>query len=308
MTTTILLGPQRFLTTAGTVVRGLGTEGPVATVTAGWEDRESDDAELQDVMHGRGRNLRLYGRMMEVLTADPAFAAAALAHRDAMDDLARVYSTRLGHALDAVYAVHRRRGRQDIVTAAVDDCIRTVRDIDVWYLVALAQLYGDPDLTAAVESSDLVARHRAEVAEILSGCSVLAVAGGHVANLLRALRLLAVRPPADLPVVAWSGGAMAMTDRVVLFHDETRQGFAGVEIWDRGLGRAPGIVALPHARRRLHLEDRVRVMVLARRFPDATCVLLDDGFRVSLRPDGSLPPGARILTADGTIGTVEETT
>ena len=38
--TTILLGPQRFLTTAGTVVRSLGVDGPVATVTAGWWDRQ----------------------------------------------------------------------------------------------------------------------------------------------------------------------------------------------------------------------------------------------------------------------------
>lgn len=306
MTATILLGPQRFLTTAGTVVRGLGTQGPVATVTAGWEDREDDDRELHDVLDGRSRNLRLYSRMMEVLTEDSDFGTAALALRDAMDDLAAIYSTRLHHALDAVYAVQRRRARADIVAAGVDDSIRTVRDIDAWYLDMVRELYVELDTTDALAGSELVVRHRAEIAGILGECSVLAIAGGHVGMLLRALRLFAVQPPADLPVVAWSAGAMALTQRVVLFHDDTPQGFAGAEIWDRGLGRAPGIVALPHARRRLHLEDRMRNMVLARRFADATCLLLDDGSRVRLGPDGSLPAGAKILTRDGLISTVEE--
>ena len=74
MTSTHLLGPQRFLTTAGAVVRGLGVEGPVATITAGWEERESDDAELDSVMDGRSQNLRLFGRMIvEQRFMEPTF-------------------------------------------------------------------------------------------------------------------------------------------------------------------------------------------------------------------------------------------
>jgi hypothetical protein len=34
-------------------------------------------------------------------------------------------------------------------------------------------------------------------------------------------------------------------------------------------------VALPDARRRLHLQESVRVDLLARRFPDAICAALD---------------------------------
>jgi len=64
MSSTHLLGPQRFLTTAGAVVRSLDIEGPVATITAGWEERESDDGELDTVLDGRSQNLRLFGRMM----------------------------------------------------------------------------------------------------------------------------------------------------------------------------------------------------------------------------------------------------
>ncbi len=306
MTATILLGPQRFLTTAGAVVRGLETEGPVAAVTAGWRDRESDDGELHEVLDGRSRNLHLYGRMIDVLTHDAHVSAAALRLQDAARDLAGVYTTRLRHALDAVYAVHRRSGNPDIISAAFDDAIQAVRDLDTWYLLQVDRLYEDPDLVAVIDGSELLARHRGEVAEIIAASGVLAVAGGHVAMLIRSLRLFAVQPPAQMPVVAWSAGAMAMTERIVLFHDDTPQGFAGAEIWDRGLGRARGIVALPHARRRLRLDDRARVTVMAHRFGGATCVLLEDGSRVALMADGSLPPKTKVLTTEGTVAVLGE--
>jgi hypothetical protein len=213
---TVLLGPQRFLTTAGTVVRSVAPEGPVATVTAGWEDRESADGELDEVMEGRSRNLHLYGRLSDVLVSDEHFATEALAHRDAMDELAGLYSLRLQRALDSVYAVARRPARPAVAHAAFTDAVRGVRDIDDWYLRTVDQLYGDLEAAASPEDSEPIARHRHEVAALLRDAAVVAIAGGHVGILLRCLRLFAVDPRPDLPVVAWSAGAMAMTERVVL--------------------------------------------------------------------------------------------
>ena len=57
--TTILLGPQRFTTTVGATVRSLGLDGPIAVINSGWEERESDDAELSGILDGRARNLHL---------------------------------------------------------------------------------------------------------------------------------------------------------------------------------------------------------------------------------------------------------
>ena len=51
--TTVLLGPQRFMTTAGSTLRSLEVEGPVATITAGWEGREDQDEELNQVLDGQ---------------------------------------------------------------------------------------------------------------------------------------------------------------------------------------------------------------------------------------------------------------
>jgi peptidase E len=304
MSSTHLLGPQRFLTTAGAVVRSLDVDGPVATITAGWEERESDDGELDTVMDGRSQNLRLFGRMMDVLERDDVVAAAALAFRDAVDDLAGTYSVRLHHALDAVYAVRRRKGREDVLDAAYEDGVEAVRRLDQWYLDEVRHLYGEAYATGSVGRSDLWAQHRAEVTELLAGSSVLAVAGGHVGMLLRAMQFFSIRPPAELPVVAWSAGAMAMTRNVVLFNDFV-QSHPGAEVWDRGLARVEHVVALPHARRRIQLEDRVRMQVFVKRFEGYACLLLDDGAKVAVRPDGTLPPGARVIRADGTVGVVE---
>lgn len=299
--TTVLLGPQRFRITAGTVVRSLAPEGPVATVTAGWEDREGDDGELDEVMGGDSTNLRLYARLTDVMSRDPTFAEAAIVHRDAVDELVAIYSLRLQRSLESVYAVQRRTVRPDISDAAVADGIRALQAIDAWYLQAVDQLYGELEAAAPVERSDVVMTHRGEVAELLGGSVAVAIAGGHVAMLLRCLRLFDAVPRPDQPVVAWSAGAMALTDRVLLYNDNGPQGSHGAELWDRGLGRVHGVIAMPHARRRLKLDDAGMADVFVRRFWDATCLPLDDGARVDIGPDGAVPPGTRVLSAEGTV-------
>ena len=50
----ILLGPQRR-PTVDAVARSLSLDGPVATITAGWQEREPDDAELSALLGGRDR-------------------------------------------------------------------------------------------------------------------------------------------------------------------------------------------------------------------------------------------------------------
>ena len=302
--TTILLGPQRFHTTAGAAVRSLDTRGRVATVTAGWRDREGDDTELDTVMEGRSLNLRLYARLMDALDTDPVFSAAALAHRDAVDEASGIYSVRLQRALDTVYAVQRRAARPDIADSALADGIRGLRAVDEWYLDVVAQLRLELEAAAPPQDSEVVQRHRGEVAADLGECDVIAVAGGHVGILVRCLRLFDVSVPDDLPLVAWSAGAMAMTERVVLYNDKGPQGLRGAEVWDHGLGRVRGVVALPHARRRLRLDDPDTVRVLVGRFAGSACLLLDDGVSVRLAEDGQLPHGARVLTDHGTVGTV----
>jgi hypothetical protein len=48
-----LLGPQRVHTTARATIRELLPDGSIAAINSGWEERESDDAELGDVLDVR---------------------------------------------------------------------------------------------------------------------------------------------------------------------------------------------------------------------------------------------------------------
>src|SRR5262245_58466403 len=76
---TVLLGPQRFAPTLAAVVRSLGIGGEIAAVTAGWQEREEEDAELRDHLQGHGCatvNLMLHARGEQAFGADPALRAA----------------------------------------------------------------------------------------------------------------------------------------------------------------------------------------------------------------------------------------
>ena len=92
---------------------------------------------------------------------------------------------------------------------------------------------------------------------------------------------------------------MAMTERVVLYNDRGPQGVQGAEVWDRGIGRVRDVVAMPHARRRLRLDDPCTRGCSCRRFEPAVCLLLDDGTQVEIGADGSVPEDARVLTETG---------
>lgn len=299
---TALLGPQRFSTTAGQVAAALAPEGRIATITAGWREREAEDAELHEVLQERTYNLRLYTRLRDVIDKDEAFALAARAYNEAVDELVAVYSTRIQRTLDTVYAVERRHVRAEIADAALEDGVRSLQAIDDWYLRTLDELTAEMDDPR--RESELVAYHRTTVRGILAESAGVAITGGHVGVLLRALRLFVGQLPAHLPTIAWSAGAMVLTDRVVLYNDRGPLGFHGAEVWAGGLGRVPGVLALPHARRRIRVDDPMTVQVFVRRFAPAACLLLDDGARVVVGADGAIPDGAKVFTDHGTIGTV----
>ena len=105
-------------------------------------------------------------------------------------------------------------------------------------------------------------------------------------------------------VVGWSAGAMVLTDRILLFHDSPPQGPGDAEFLGPGFGLAPGVVVLPHASRRLDLEHRGRVALLARRLAPELVVALDDGDRLEAGAEGWSGVGARQLTQAGAV--VEE--
>jgi hypothetical protein len=296
-----LLGPQRR-PTLDRVLSSLGVGGPVAVVNAGWEEREADDAEILALAGEQAVNLRLFARWMDVLAADPEYAAAEREHRQLLDELQQLYRIRLDHALQAVYTVTARGGgHASIQETAVEDALGAVRLLDATHLTRVQQLHDDFYGTWRLEARGAIAGHREEVRGLLAAAECLVVAGGHVGELVRLVHLFHLAPHLPPRVVAWSAGAMALTPRVVLFHDRAAQGASLTEVFDAGIGVIAGLVLLPHARRRLRTEDHLRMSVLARRFAPSSCLVLDDGVRVDLGPDGALPSDARVVGENGLI-------
>jgi hypothetical protein len=304
--TVTLLGPQRR-PSLRPVMAALDVDGPVAVVNAGWRHREDDDAELLGLLDGRGVNLALYRRWLDVAAHDPSLAGWEAEWIEAREELSAAYDVRLRHAMAAVTVLQRRgvTAPSALVEQAVDDAVEDLRRLDRWHLAAVLGVRERFATRAVEHDHPRLAEHRSRVAELLDPTTVLVVAGGHVGVLLDCLRLFDVRP-GDRVVVAWSAGAMALAERVVLFHDFAPQGDTPPEVHDVGLGVFTGVVPLPHARRRLRLDDEARSSVLARRLGPARCLVLDDGVRVDVGRDGSLPRDARVLDVDGRISTVAE--
>ena len=278
----------------------------MATVTAGWQEREVDDAELRELVGVRSVNLALHARLLAVYEEDREYAHAEREHEAALAELRQLYLVQLDHALSAAYDVARRSdARPRLRDRALTDSLRIVQLLDEQHLQRIGdfqQAFYDAWLP---QERTALARHREEIQHLLEGSSALAIAGGHVGELARVLHLFHVAPHLPARVVAWSAGAMALTERVVLFHDFVPHGVAQTEVYGSGIGVVPGVIALPHARRRLRVGDRIRMAVLARRFAPDRCLVLDDNSRVTLHEDGALPPDARVLDIEGHIATLE---
>lgn len=295
----VVLGPQRS-PTLDAVVRGMEPDGPIATVTAGWREREPDDGELDSLVGGRSVNLRLYARWQDVLERDPRYAAAELEYRAALRELQELHQVQLDGALRGLREVARFGGSRPLVReAALADAEAVVRVVDQRHLARMRDARALFDARWQPAERLAAAEHRDEVGRVLDAADALVVAGGHVGVLLHVLRLFGVVAPPR--VIAWSAGAMALTERVLLFHDRVPHGPAHPQFLDAGLGWIPACILLPHARRRLRTDDPARMAELARRAAPARCVVLDDGVRLDLGETRVLPPGARVVGPDGRI-------
>jgi hypothetical protein len=311
-----LLGPQRRASGARSAVAELVPQGPVAAVNAGWLEREADTGELDEVLGGRLLNLELHGRWQSLREEDQAFDESQHWLSDSLLELRTAYRLRLQQALAAVAAVGRQVRDESLRAAAYEDQVDALRALDEWNLSCGRQLREQAADRAEAEHSQALDLHRAEVSRLLDESAGLVVTGGHVAILLHLLQLFGVTDrlramvidPAmiSFPVIAWSAGAMALSERVVLFHDHPPYGDRPAEVYADGVGAYVGTVALPHARRRLRLDDHDHVALLARRLAPRRAVILNDGARLDLGEAGTLPASAPRLTSAGLVATEAE--
>lgn len=302
----VLLGPQRLEPTLARAVLSLGLRGRIAAVTAGWEEREGEDQELSAHLGGRSFNLRIWERGEDVYARDRELHQAVRQRNEQLRVAQELYQLRLGHLVAAAREILRKglpMGFQRIYAAGSDSAIESVRALDREHLARIREINEEFYARWQPWQRELVARHRAELARMLAEAELLCIAGGHVLVLLRRLRLFGVLDLLERqPIVAWSAGAMVVSERIVLFHDDPPQGAGSAEVAELGLAACKGIVPLPHAAKRLELGDRERVALFVRRFEPDLCAALVP--RTRLDWDGSrwsAEAGTQRLDASGQL-------
>lgn len=301
----VLLGAQRFDSTLGSVVRDLHCEGPIALITTGWQEREDEDERLRNHLACETINLRLYHRADEVFAEDTELAQTHRAKQAKLRHKQDFYRIRLEHELAANHVIRQRHAPADVLAEEEGASVSAIRQLDAYHLAQCQRVSAEFDAKLRLRERPAIIKHREQIAEELSRCKGIAIAGGHVAALITRMRLFGIEDLIDGQYVfAWSGGGMAISERIVLFHDYPPQGRGAAEILDEGLGLVRDVVVLPHPETRLRMHDPARVSLLARRFDPAHCLALPHGSHVivqdgklgrsadviRLLPDGSCPP------------------
>ncbi|MEN0066467.1 MAG: Type 1 glutamine amidotransferase-like domain-containing protein, partial [Myxococcota bacterium] len=257
----VLLGPQRPFANAPQALAELDATGPIAVIAAGWRDDESDEALLQRHLGPQARVLPLYRWFDGILREREDLRAPYRARQEELLKLRRLHRFRLDRALAAMHdLLSQEAGR--VEEALTQQALEDVRRIDrqlVHQTDAIIEAHGRP-----WDDDPRVAEHQAKARSILEQAQVIVLVGGDVAVLRTRLGFFRIGPVIGelyrrgTPIVAWSAGAMALTERIVLFYDDPPDGPANPEVFDRGEELVSGLVMLPHARQRLQLDDPQR--------------------------------------------------
>jgi len=259
----------------------------------------------------------LYRWFDEVSEQAPELAAMYAARQRRVRRFKDLYRLRLRAALGTVRDLVRLLPSDPVLVGKeVERAAEVVRGIDAEALAAVDEVRAEFSGLAERFEVPAIREHADFAAEQIASAGAVLVAGGHVAVLRNRMlfygveHALAARLSHGGPVLCWGAGAMVMTDRIVLFYDDAPDGPAEAEVFDHGLGLAPGLTLFPNARQRLRLDDTTRVAALAHRFRPNVCVGLEQGARISLQPSGWLrqsgPGTALLLGSDGVISSPEQ--
>ncbi len=296
----VLLGPQFHEPTVATALDDLGVTGPVATITAGWQEWESEDAALMRELGGHGTPLRLYERAERVWADDSELREAHRRMQVKLRSLRGLYNRQLERAGQVWVELLDLEDDPELIEPERRAALEHVQQLDAHLLHRIRTYQADFHARLRPLERPAVVRERREIAEMLGRAEAVVVEGGHVALLLNRIRLFGVAPMlGDKVVIGCAGGAMSLCARVVLYNDQPAIGRGHAEVALPGLGLAPGLVALPDAAERLRTDDPERMRRLARRLAPERCALLDPGARLywngvewtGLRAQEILPDG-----------------
>ncbi len=301
MSLQILLGPQRPAPNLRQAVDSVDFDGPIVVITAGWRDSEGEIEELREDVGRPVEDLSLYQRAEEVFASEPDLRALKRERQDRLRELQGLYRIRLLPTLAAARRLMRAKADPDLLLLEQRAAISQIRALDRHHLRRIMAIHRDFDLRRSAMNIPLAMAQREEVHCMVKGAGLVLIAGGHVAVLLNRIRLFGLAGLlAQKPVIAWSAGAMALSERIVLFHQKAPQGKNDAEVLDVGLGVVRQRVLLPHARTRIDWGNRERLALFSRRFAPASCCTLDNGAMITLQ-DARVVLSARsfVLTRTG---------
>jgi hypothetical protein len=286
----------------GVAVKKAGIpEAPMAVISSGWQEAEGDIDDIFEQVQRPLHDLGPYQRAEELTAQFPEFAKAYRQRQDHLRDLQRLYRLRCKQLMIAARLTLRADASPEMLEAEQHHAMNQVRELDRHHLRSIHAIHSEFDQRFSDLTSGELQRHSQEIADLLKGCESILITGGNVMVLLNRLRLFGIdRMLADKHLVAWSAGAMVVSETVVLFHDKTPLGRRDPEVVSHGCGIIPGYVFLPNAKRRLRASDSVRTRLMCRRFANSKCVTLDNESGLLFVGDKlAIADRARVMSRDG---------
>lgn len=278
MSQLVLLGPQRRSPNVAVALARLGVTGPLGAITAGWQERADEISALQQHLKSPVARLDIYRRAESVFERDPDFFQAYRARQNRLKEHQRVYRLRLNLIMRQCLETWKLACDYSDLPEERAHALEMVRELDRHHLQRVVSVRQNFDREWNPLDRPQIRKQREELKQIVASCSAILLAGGHVAVLLNRLRLLGLESLfGKRPLIAWSGGAMVLGSRVVLFHDKPPQGPGFAEVLEAGLDLYRSKLVFPDATSRLDLKDPDRLAILARRFHPQQCLLLDPG-------------------------------
>ncbi|MGB5487622.1 MAG: Type 1 glutamine amidotransferase-like domain-containing protein [Lysobacterales bacterium] len=282
----ILLGPQNPVPNLRQAVETINVDGPIVVISAGWRDSEGEIDELQEIVGQPLEDLMLYQRAEQVFTNEPVLHDLQRKRQDNLTELQRLYRIRLTPTIAAARKLMRTKAEPELLRLEQRAAITQLRALDSHHLRRIHGIHQNFNQRRAELEIPMAQVQRDEVRRLVEKAGLVLITGGHVAVLLNRIRLFGLdQLLAQKPVIAWSAGAMAMTERIVLFHHAAPQGKRDAELLDTGLGIVRRRVILPHASTRLDWRNRRRMALFSRRFSPAVCCTLDNGSMIHLDND-----------------------
>lgn len=271
----VLLGQQREVPRLQSVLESWGISGPIGLVSAGWEEDEDDDQWVRDAVDNSIVNSHLYALADDLFQQDPEVIELLRERQDRLRELREINELQTEHLGAVARELWRRLESHAGAVGSLQQTMEQIQAIDQTYLEAISTVIAEYDQRIAPKERASVLDYRAKVLGRLQDCQALLIAGGHVGVLLNRLNLCRLLQHIQLPIIAWSGGAMALGERVYFYDQFLPHTKREIELSRRGMGLFTGVQVFPRANQRLLVHDPRELGLLARRLT-GQCLLLDE--------------------------------